>query len=125
MLHVGPPSIDPKFDPLLYPSLDALSGAPLERFLAILVDLGGLEDRFWKLLDALTLERALSFEEATTCEKLEKTNGFCMFFSCPLSRARFENQPKIDPKTLRKRVARHIACKTRFFPGWRSQNDSQ
>ena len=48
-----------------------------------------------------------------------------MFFSCPLLRARFENQPKIDPKTLRKRVARHIVCETRFFSCWRPQNDSQ
>ena len=45
-----------------------------------------------------------------------------MFFSCPLLRARFENQPKIDPKTLRERVARQIACERRFFSSWRPQN---
>ena len=79
---------------------------------AILVDFGGLEGRFWKLFDALSLERALSLEEATTCEKPAKTYGFYRFFSCPLLRARFEKQSKIDSKTLRKRVARHIVCET-------------
>ena len=92
---------------------------------AILVDLGGLEGRFWKLFDALSLEQAHSLEEATTYEKPANTYGFYWFFSCPLLRARFENQPKIDPKTLRKRVARPIVCERRFFSSWRPQNGSQ
>ena len=58
--------------------------------------MGGPEGRFWKLFDALSLERALSLEEATTYEKPVKTNGFYRFFSCPLLRARFENQLKIN-----------------------------
>ena len=70
-------------------------------------------------------EQAHSLEEATTYEKPAKTCGCYRFFSCPLSRARFENQPKIDPKTLRKRVARHMFCETRFFSCWRPQDDSQ
>ena len=88
---------------------------------AILVDLGGPEGRFWKLLDAFSLERALSLEEATTCEKPAKTYGFYRFFSCPLLRARFE----IRRKSIRKRVARQIVCETRFFSCWRPQNESQ
>ena len=82
---------------------------------AILVDFGGLEGRFWKRFDALSLERVPSLEEATTCEKPAKTYGFYKVFSCPLLRARFENQLKINPKTLRKRVARQIVCERRFF----------
>ena len=92
---------------------------------AILVDLGGPEGRFWKLFDALSFERALSLEEATTYEKPVKTNSFYRFFSCHLWRARFENQTKIDPKTLRKRFARPIVCEGRFFSSWRSQNGFQ
>ena len=64
---------------------------------AILVDLGGLEGRFWTFFDALSLEQAHSREEAATYEKTVKTDGFYMFFTCPTLRPRFENQPKIDP----------------------------
>ena len=57
-------------------------------------------------------------------KKPVKNKGFYRFFSCPLLRARFENQQKIDPKTLRKGVSRQILCETRFFSNWRAKDGS-
>ena len=67
----------------------------------ILVDFGGPESRFWKLFDALSLERALSLEEATTYEKPVKSYGFTGFSHVPCG----AHALKIRQKSIRRRFA--------------------